>query len=372
MTSANAHLVGQPISVLEAEFVTPALCIDLDVMTANLERVAAKARAAGKALRPHVKAHKCPAIAERQLAAGAIGLSCATIGEVAAMAKAGFDGLLLTSSFANLAAARRFATVTASVRNVMAAVDSLSGVNALAQAFSAEKPLGILIDINVGQNRTGMDDIDDVRSVAEAIRQAKGFSLRGIQAYYGQLQGVPGFDQRKQAIQPLWARIQQVRDTLRQDGHAIDIISGSGTGTASIDLDGPFTELQTGSYVLMDKLYNRVDNGWNLGQALSIATRVVSNARPTRAVLDAGLKAMATDSGPAVALDPAYASLEHIFLGDEHSALLGPADQVPKLDELVHLIPPHCDPTMNLYRELHVFSGGVLTDIWPIESSGYC
>jgi 3-hydroxy-D-aspartate aldolase len=371
MSRLNAPLIGLGGQALAAALVTPALCIDLDIMTANLNLVAAKAKAAGKALRPHVKAHKCPSIAGRQIAAGAIGLSCATIGEVAVMARAGFDGLLLTSSFANPVAARRFAEITASVPNVMAAVDSLDGVAALAQAFSADKPLGILIDINVGQNRTGIDDIEVVRAVANAVRQATGLTLRGIQAYYGQLQGVASHADRKQAIEPLWEHITLVRDTLLQDGHAVDIISGSGTGTASIDLDGPFTELQTGSYVLMDKLYTRVDNGWPLGQALSIATRVVSTARPTRAVLDAGLKAMATDAGTTRALDPKYANLEHAFLGDEHSVLIGAPDAVPKLDEVLHLVPPHCDPTMNLYTELHVFSGGVLTDIWPIESSAY-
>ena len=371
MKSANAHLIGQGGATLAEQLITPALCIDLDIMTANLELVAAKAKAAGKSLRPHVKAHKCPAIAARQIKAGAVGLSCATIGEVAAMAHAGYDGLLLTSSFANTAAARRLAAVTEGVSDLMVAVDSVAGVAALAQVFSTDRPIGILIDINVGQNRTGIDELADIRAVATAVAQSPGLTLRGIQAYYGQLQGVPAFADRKQAIQPLWARIALVRDTLRADGHQIDIISGSGTGTASIDLEGPFTEFQVGSYVLMDKMYNRVDNGWSLGQALSIATRVVSNARPNRAVLDAGLKAMATDAGPTRALDQAYVELEHGFLGDEHSVLIGDPALVPRLDELVHLVPPHCDPTMNLYRELHVFSGGVLQDIWPIESSGY-
>jgi 3-hydroxy-D-aspartate aldolase len=200
---------------------------------------------------------------------------------------------------------------------------------------------------------------------------------RGVQAYYGHLQHVPAYADRKAKAASQWARLQTFLDALRAEGLPPEIVTGGGTGTHRLDLEeGPFTEVQPGSYLFMDKQYGAVelapDDATPFRTSLTVATRVVSANQPDLVVVDAGFKAIATDAGPALVATGAPADATYQFMGDEHGGLRFDAGATrPPVGELVTLVAPHCDPTVNLHDWFHVMRDGRLVDIWPIDARGY-
>ena len=165
-------------------------------------------------------------------------------------------------------------------------------------------------------------------------------------------------------------------EALSGAGFAPEIISGGGTGTHHLDLaHGPFTEIQPGSYLFMDKQYGEVEiapGGSPFATSLTVAARVVSTAQPDRVIVDAGSKALSTDYGPALVVKGAPEGATYQFMGDEHGAIRMPEGaNRPPLGGIIELVAPHCDPTANLHDRFHVMQGGRLVDIWPIEARGY-
>jgi 3-hydroxy-D-aspartate aldolase len=370
----NEALIGQ--ADFERDLATPALLLDLDLFEANLRTMADAAAAAGRKLRPHVKAHKSTEIARRQIVAGAVGLCCATVREAEVMAAAGLDGILLTTPVVSASMIARLLAARERVDDVAVIVDCEAGVDALAAQAEAARPLGILVDIDMGQTRTGVTDVGAAVRVARRVGEYPGLRYRGVQAYYGHLQHVPTLAERQEKLSERWARLTGFLEGLRDAGLPAEIVSGGGTGTHHQDLaGGPFTELQPGSYAFMDKQYGAVElapGAPPFGTALTIATRVVSTAQPDRVIVDAGLKAIATDAGPALVATGAPAEAAYQFMGDEHGGLRCPEGSPrPGLGGLVRLVAPHCDPTVNLHDRLHVIRNGRIVAIWPIEARGF-
>jgi D-serine deaminase-like pyridoxal phosphate-dependent protein len=255
-------------------------------------------------------------------------------------------------------------------------VDSEAGVDVLAAAGDAEKPLGAVVEIDVGQGRTGVTRPEDAVRLARRIEELPQLRYRGVQAYYGHLQHVPGYADRKAKAAEQWHRLQSFLDALRAEGLPPEIITGGGTGTHLLDLeDGPFTEIQPGSYLFMDKQYRAIEGAPGAAPfrtALGVAARVISANQPDLVVLDAGFKAMATDAGPALVASGAPADATYQFMGDEHGGLRFSAGVArPSVGDLVTLVAPHCDPTVNLHDWFHVMQDGRLVDIWPIDARGY-
>ena len=369
----NASLIGAPDA--RARLSTPCLLLDADAFAHNLAAMMALVRRHGRELRPHVKAHKCAAIARRQLEAGAVGLCCATVREAEVMAAAGLDGLLVTSPVTALGMVQRLARARERV-DIAVVVDSEAGLEALAAGASAEAPLGAVVEIDVGQGRTGVTSPADAVRLARSIVRVPQLRYRGVQAYYGHLQHVPVYAERRARVAEQWQRLQGFLDALNAEGLRPEIITGGGTGTHLLDLqEGPFTEIQPGSYLFMDKQYGGVElapTGATFGTSLTVATRVISANQPDLAVVDAGFKAMATDAGPALVASGAATHATYQFMGDEHGGLrfaAGGAQPAP--GDLVTLVAPHCDPTVNLHDCFHIMSDGRLLDIWPIDARGY-
>ena len=367
----NEALIGA--DGLDWQLSTPALLLDLDGFEANLATMADAAARAGRKLRPHVKAHKSTRVARRQIEAGAIGLCCATVREAEIMAAAGLDGILLTTPVVAPRCSNGLMAARERIADLAVVVDCEAGVDALAAVARPERPIGVLIDIDMGQSRTGVIDFADAVRLARHVARQPGLSYRGVQAYYGHLQHVPTLAERREKVREKWARLNGFLDALRAAGLPAEIVSGGGTGTHHLDLgEGPFTEIQPGSYLFMDKQYGAVElapDGPPFRTALTIAARVVSTVQPDRVILDAGLKAMATDAGPALVATGAPRDATYLFMGDEHGGLLC-ADR-PALGALVTLVAPHCDPTVNLHPHLHVIRRGRLVEIWPIEARSY-
>jgi 3-hydroxy-D-aspartate aldolase len=371
----NTALIGAADA--RARLATPCLLLEADAFEHNLEAMIALVRRYGRALRPHVKAHKCTTIATRQLEAGATGLCCATVREAEVMAAAGLPGILVTSPVAAPAMVARLLRAHETVGDLAVVIDSEAGVDALAAAASSARPLGVVVEIDVGQGRTGVTQPAHALRLARRIADLAQLDYRGIQAYYGHLQHVPAYANRKAKAAEQWARLGPFVAALRADGLPPGIVTGGGTGTHQLDLeDGPFTEIQPGSYLFMDKQYGAIElapGGRSPFEvALTVAARVVSVNQPGLAVIDAGFKAMATDAGPALLQGGPGAAVSYQFMGDEHGGLrYGEGASRPGVNELVRLVAPHCDPTVNLHDHFHVMQGDRLVEIWPIDARGY-
>ncbi len=372
----NRHLVGRDAAIVERELSTPALMVDLDAFEANLAKMAELIGRAGRKVRPHAKAHKSSHVGKLQLDAGAVGLCCATVREAEVLADAGLPGLLVTTPVVTPSMAARLALAAEKADDFLVVVDSLTGVETFAAHARREKPIGILIDIDMGLGRDGLVDPAEAVALARRITELPELRYRGVQAYYGHLQHVKTLADRHARVAEQWTNLSRFLEALSDAGFAPEIISGGGTGTHHLDLEhGPFTEIQPGSYLFMDKQYGEVDiapGGSPFLTSLSVAARVVSVAQPDRVIVDAGSKALSTDYGPALVVSGAPEGSTYQFMGDEHGAIRVPEGASrPPLGGIVGLMAPHCDPTANLHDRFHVMRGGRLVDIWPIEARGY-
>ena len=375
--SPNAELVGVPGGRWRMS--TPALVLDLDAMERNVAAMAAHCRRTGQALRPHAKSHKSPDVARAQVAAGAVGQCCATIREAEVLAAAGIADLLITSPPTGAAKVARLMALHAAAPGLAVATDTPAHLAALAEAAGRaglDRPLRVVVDFDVGTHRTGARDSAAVVALARAAAAADGLEFAGIQAYYGHLQHLAGFDERHEAVKAESARIREAVAALAAAGLLPALVTGGGTGTHDIDhREGALNELQAGSYVFADVQYDAcalaADDPRPFEPALFVQATVVNDVHDSHAVVDAGLKSFATD-GPA----PAFASgvpagTAYRFLGDEHGAAdYGAANARLAVGDPVTCQVPHCDPTVNLYDVYHCVRGNTLVDLWPVAARG--
>jgi 3-hydroxy-D-aspartate aldolase len=339
---------------------TPALLLDLDKFEANLARMAARIKESGKSLRPHAKAHKCVEIAKRQIAAGAIGVCVATVAEAELMVAAGIPGLLLTSPVADPIKMSRIVKTGA-----MVVVDHLQQVAWYNEAAGAAKrKLDVLVDLDVGDHRTGARSPEDAAEIAEAVDQAAHLELRGLQAYSVLGSHAGGLDERKRVSKESFQVASRALGIMLRRGLSTEIVTGGSTGTWEIDtVVADLTELQAGSYVLMDLAYRR--EGLDFANALTVLATVVSANHPGFATVDAGFKAFATDRGYGPeALD--LPGSTYRWGGDEFGYVDLP-DGLPKLGSRLEFIPPHCDPTTTLYDRIYACRGEQVEAVWPVK-----
>jgi 3-hydroxy-D-aspartate aldolase len=342
------------------EIPTPALLLDLDAFEGNLALMADRVKQSGKSLRPHAKAHKCVEIARRQIDAGAIGVCVATVAEAELMSSAGITGLLLTSPLADpLKMARVVAT------GAMVAVDHAEQVawyNAAGR--SADRTIDVLIDLDVGDHRTGARSTQQAIEIATAIGKASHLRFRGLQGYSVSGSHTSGIEARRQVSQSAFHSAIATRDAIARMGFEVEILTGGSTGTWDIDTQlDEVTELQAGSYVLMDLAYGKL--GLPFRRALTVLTTVVSANHDGFVSVDGGFKAFATDRGygpEAVELPGS----KYRWGGDEFGYL--DSHNLPKLGDKIEFIPPHCDPTVNLYDRIYVSRKEAVQAVWPVKS----
>jgi D-serine deaminase-like pyridoxal phosphate-dependent protein len=371
----HGHLIGQQGS--RRSLNTPALVLDIDMLDRNIAEMASFAKAHNVKLRPHAKTHKSADIAKRQIAAGALGVCCAKLGEAEALAEEGVQSLHLTSPVVTPQAIERLVALNAKVSDLMLVTDHPANVEALAAAAArAGKPLAVIVDIDPGMHRTGVATPDGVVELARKIVGLKSLKYAGVQFYCGRHQHIVDYKERKASIEERTVYLEGILDKLAAAGLKPGIVTGSGTGTHYIDAKlGVFTELQVGSYVFMDHDYSVCDlrglDKPTFEQALQIDARVVSANTPGMVTCDAGFKSMSTDQGPPVILKGAVEGATTRFMGDEHLAVIVPEGQTPPAHgDQVILTPPHCDPTVNLYEAFHIVKGDTLVEIWPVTARG--
>jgi D-serine deaminase-like pyridoxal phosphate-dependent protein len=353
--------------VTRQDIATPALVLDVDALDRNIARMAAFFADGPCRLRPHFKAHKTPAIARRQLAAGStVGLTCATVGEAEVVA-AFCDDVLLANEIVGADKCARVARLAQRI-TMTVAVDSTEGVEALAAAArSAGVTIGVLVDLDVGMGRCGVEPGPAAVALAARAASTPGLTLRGVMGYEGHVQPVRDRVDRARQATDAMGRLVAMAEAIRHAGLPGEIVSGGGTGT--YDLSGRVagvTEIQAGSYALMDTDYAAV--GAPFEHAFFVLGTVVSRPTPERCVVDCGHKSQTKDHGlPAVRSIPGAVVTS---LNDEHATIVLPAGAGVRIGDRLELVPSHTDPTVNLHDVFYVIQGDQVVDRWPI-ARGY-
>ncbi|MBI4083496.1 MAG: DSD1 family PLP-dependent enzyme [Candidatus Lambdaproteobacteria bacterium] len=371
MTQRPPAEVGMPL----AEVDTPALLIELDAFERNLSRMAQAIAPHPVRLRAHAKTHKCPTIARRQIALGAVGVCCQKVGEAEALVAGGVEDVLVTNEIVGEPKLRRLAALARQAR-IGVCVDDAENVAALgraAQAFGAE--LRVLVEVNVGADRCGVEPGAPALALARRVTQAPGLRFDGLQVYHGSAQHLRSHEERRRAIEAASAKARDTQALLEREGIACPTITGAGTGTFRFEAAGGlYTELQAGSYIFMDADYgkNRGEDGGpvrDFEHSLFVYATVMSHTAPERAVVDAGLKALSVDSGMPLVFG--LEGVEYARASDEHGKLvLAPAHSPLRVGQKLRLIPGHCDPTVNLYDWFVCTRNDRVEALWPITARG--
>jgi 3-hydroxy-D-aspartate aldolase len=372
----NAKLIGAKGS--RSRLSTPNLLLDLDALERNIAAMAAHTTAKGIKLRPHSKGAKSIEIGKRQMAAGAAGICCSTLGEAEVIAGSGIEGVLITSPVVTPAMIERLTALNGKANGLMVAVDNPENVDALAAAAAkAKKAVGIIVEFDVGQGRTGTRSVEAAVVLARRVKTSPHLLYCGIQAYYGHLQHIAVYAEREQAAAVQMARVRELLAQLTAAELAPRIVTGGGTGTFDIDPAGKvYTELQPGSYPFMDREYLDIPVAGSgrpspFAAALFVQASVVSAHGEGFAVVNAGYKSFATEGGMPRVVFPNLADTKYKLMGDEHGGIdYDPKSGTLKVGDLVEFLTPHCDPTINLYDRYHIVRGDTLVDIWPVDARG--
>jgi len=353
------------------ELDTPTLIVDLDILERNIARMAEFFAGRRAALRPHIKSHKIPAIAHMQLKAGAIGITCAKVGEAEVMVEAGIRDILIANQVVGRVKIDRL-TDLARRADVMVVVDDARNVADLSQMASVKGvTLRVLVEVDIGMRRCGIPPGDPVLDVARRVAASPGLRLTGLMGYEGHLVLIPDPEERRRKVLAALEPLADTVDLLRRHGLAPEVVSGGATGSYDVTGSHPvMTEIQAGSYVFMDATYGAVRPEFDI--SLTVLSTIISRPSADYFVTDAGLKALTKDFGwPELVGVPGtgvrYLSEEHgvIDLADPEAVHLRPGDKV-------RFIPSHCCTTVNLYDRLYAVRKGVVETIWPIAARGRC
>ncbi|MEQ8654395.1 MAG: DSD1 family PLP-dependent enzyme [Kiloniellales bacterium] len=373
--SPNKHLIGQEGSRLELS--TPALVIDMPTFRANLRSGQEIISNNGVGLRPHVKTHKCVHIAKLQMQAGAKGVCCAKLGEAEALFAGGIKKILLTSPVVEPAKIQRLAEINKDMEDLMVVVDDLENIKALQQAARAvSKKFRLLVDVDIGLNRSGVTSVEQGLTLARYIAEAPELRFFGLQGYSGDIQHIKKTAERRRVSHEQLKILKDMKKAIKEAKIPVRITTGSGTGSHLVDMEAAvFNDLQLGSYIFMDTEYQAIHlKLWGkipYHPALFVYTRVVSNNHEGFVTLDAGSKSLATDGPLPTVVGGAPDGSTYEPFGDEFGKLVLPEGaEPPATGSLIVLMAPHCDPTVNLYDHYHCVRDDKLVAIWDIQARG--
>ena len=329
------------------DLVTPALLVDVDAFEHNLDTMS-KALP-GARLRPHVKAHKCSAIAARQAAAGHRGFTCATAREAQGLAESGLgEDLLLANELVDATRLSELAELVAAGARVTIAVDSQATIDAAVHAGIKE----VVIDVNVGLPRCGCSP-DEAGSLAARAR-GHGLSVRGVMGYEGHIVGLEDRARREEGCAESMQKLKAAHDEVGGE-----LISAGGTGT--YDCNHVASEIQAGSYILMDGAYGKL--GLPFRQALHLWSTVISVSAKF-CVADCGLKSLGMDHG-----NPTLDGAKVWFCSDEHTTFA--PERALAVGDRVRVTPAHVDPTIAYHERIHLVSGDEVLETWPVDLRGW-
>lgn len=354
--------IGRAIEELD----TPTLLLDQAASDRNLARMAGFFQDRKSKLRPHFKNHKCVTLARRQMLAGAVGMTCAKLGEAEVLVDNGFHDVLIANQVVGAAKVERLVRLSKRA-TIAVAVDHIDQIEAISRAaVAARTVVRLLIEVDIGMGRCGILNSEAVLQLAKKLTAMPGVEFGGLQAYEGHLVNIVDRDQRRQQSREAMKLAVDTRRLLESSGIPVPCISGCSSATYDSTgiLDG-VDEIQAGTYATMDRQYFRLAPEFEI--ALSILVRVISRPGPGKAVMDVGVKGAGAEFGvPGISDYPDV--VIPFFLAEEH-VVVNQAPDWP-IGQPLHLIPSHACTTCNLYREMVVHENGVVVDVWPIEASG--
>jgi len=341
---------------------TPALILDVNILKANEEKMAALLAGTGLNLRPHYKSHKCAALAQRQIAMGAIGMTCAKLSEAEDLCDIGVEDILIANQIVDPAKIRRMADLAGNC-HLTVCVDSAENIDAIsAAAKSCGNTVHCLIEYDIGMQRCGVVTKEAVLALAKHITDCPNVEFAGIQAYAGHLSHMEDAAERKAQTEENHRKLKELLACLQANGLAVKTVSGGSTGTAEIKAAaGLYTELQAGSYLFMDAVYRNLELPFQ--NALFLLTTVVSQ-RNGLTVVDAGVKTCGVDQGMPALTEGDY---REIVASEEHFQLHGYSGQ-KKVGEKLRLIPGHCCSTVNLHDKIYLVDGDKVIDRIPVTA----
>jgi D-serine deaminase-like pyridoxal phosphate-dependent protein len=341
---------------------TPALLVDLDVFEANVAAMASLLHGTGKALRPHVKTHRTPELARRQLGDAVSGLTCATVGEAEAMVAAGFEDIFVANEVVDPAKIARLVALGHRA-SISVAVDDFEPVAALSrEAAAADLTIDVLIDMDILLHRCGVGTAHDATALARNIERLPGLRLRGIMGYEGRLRLTD--KDRSGKIARAYGALAEAASALRKAGFQVDVVSAAGTSTLREALADPtITEIQAGVYALMEPELLIMDLPFRCAAALR---GTVISRHPGRIVTDVGRRVVGMEYGAPI---PVGFTIKGIAVSDEHSTMTMD-DPLPPLGSTVDLTPGQVRTTFNLHDHVWVTRGGRIVDQWPITARG--
>ena len=366
------------VDVSKWELDTPALCVDLDLLEANLATMQETMAVNGIASRPHAKTHKCPVIGQMQLDSGSVGICTAKVSEAEAMFRGGIDDILMTTANVTPTKINRAMALREACPEFIQATDSMANARLLSEAAAARGLIAdVVIDVDPGMGRTGTPPGQPALRLAQLVDQLPGLRFRGMLSYDGASQHVAGFAARKNRTLEAMGPAVETFALLRQSGLRSDIFSGGGTGSYNIDhLNDGLTDVQVGSYVFMDAQYLEIGSETNaevyadFSPSLTILATVLNDQYAGRATTDAGAKACTINRPwPIIKgeTDISYTSGSDEFgtirYGDNASRTYSVGDKL-------ELIVSHCDPVVNLYNHIYAIRGDRVEAIWPVSGRG--
>jgi 3-hydroxy-D-aspartate aldolase len=369
--------VPAAIGMDEAEIQTPCLVLDLDALERNIRKMGEFAREMGVRHRVHGKMHKSVDVALLQeRLGGAAGICCQKVSEAEAFARGGIKDILVSNEVRDLAKIDRLARLPKLGARTIVCVDDIANVADLsAAAVRNGTTIECLVELDCGAGRCGVTTTAEVVEIARAIATAPGLRFSGLQAYHGSMQHLTLYQDRKARFAGALAMVTEAVDALKAEGLECDIVGGAGTGSYYFEGNsGVYNELQCGSYAFMDADYGRVQDaeGHRLDEgewenSLFILTSVMSHAKPTMAVCDAGLKVQSVDSGLPVIYG--RSDVTYVKCSDEHGVIEDPNGAL-KVNDKLRLVPGHCDPTCNIHDWYVGVRNGKVEALWPITARG--
>lgn len=365
-------------NVSKWELDTPSLCVDLDLLEANIAKMQTTTSANGIASRPHAKTHKTPIIAKMQLDTGSIGICTAKVSEAEAMFQNGIDKILMTTTNVTSTKIRRAMNLRQICADFIQSTDSAANAELLSNAAVA---MGInadvVVDVDPGGHRTGITPGQPALQLGQFVDQLPGLNLRGLLCYDGGSQHVQGFERRKtQTLERLFAAT-ETYDLFNRSGLNTEIFSGGGTGTYNIDHETRgLTDVQVGSYVFMDSQYidiggeSDTDVYSDFQPSLTILSTVLNDQYSGRVTTDAGAKAC-TINRPWARIK-GETGLSYSSGSDEFGTIRyeDNASRTYKVGDKVELIVSHCDPVVNLYNHMYAIRDDRVQAVWQIAARG--
>jgi len=340
---------------------TPALLIDLDNLEYNIRFMADYMKDKTAKLRPHYKTYKCPTISHMQIEAGAKGICCAKLGEAETLVLAGVKDVLIANQVvdpvkvARLAGLARYSKITVATDNI----ENIKNLSRAAKQYGSK--IYVLVEVDVGMKRCGINTADEAYDLAKIICNSEGLVFEGIQAYEGHIIHNRDVNVRQRGVEDMISKVNGIKTHLEKKGITVKEISGGGTGTYNLTGNNTiWTEIQAGSYVFIDTVYDELGLGFK--SALTVYTTVI-HKRKGMAITDAGVKVCTSDQG--IPKIKGYPHLK-LQLHEEHGLILDEKNELEYMQKIEY-VPSHCCTTVNLHDHYYCVRNGLLESVWHIS-----